>query len=307
MKPISKIVITGSSGMIGSRLFSHLLEKGYKVSGFDRKENKWNPKLNEFTIIGDLLLEKDLKKIPKDIDLIIHLAANPRVYDLVIKPDLALENINTVYNVVNFAKKNKIKNVLFSSSREVYGNKKEFISSEACVDINNSESPYAASKIAGESLTIAFSKCYQINYIICRFSNVYGMYDESQRFFPLLIGQMKNNKKVKIFGKDKVLDFTYIDDCISGIVKCVENFEKAKNNTFNIASGKGENIFEVSQILKKSLNSTSKITIESSLTGEVKKFIADITKAKTLLGYSPKYSLQEGVDLCIDWYAKNIK
>jgi len=305
---IRKILITGSSGMIGTRLFGQLLEKGYMVTGFDRKKNKWSPKLNKKTIFGDLLSKKDIEKIPKkNIDLIIHLAANPRVYELVLKPDLALENIITLYNVINFAKKNKVKNIIFSSSREVYGNRKAMVSEEDNIDIKLCESPYAASKISGEALIISFMKCYKINYIICRFSNVYGMYDESRRFFPLLISQMKKNHKVNIYGREKVLDFTYLDDCVAGVIKCVENFSKAKNSFLNIASGRGENLVKVARILKRELKSKSEIKISQSLTGEVKKFIADTSKAKKLLGYSPKYSIKDGIKMSIDWYSKHIK
>ena len=71
-------------------------------------------------------------------------------------------------------------------------------------------------------------QCYKIDYIICRFSNVNGMYDENQRFFPLLMEQMKKNKKIKIYGKDKILDFHDLDDCVAGIINCIENFPDEK-------------------------------------------------------------------------------
>lgn len=302
--PIKKILITGSSGTIGTRLFERLLEKGYEVVGFDKKKNKWHPSLNKLTIIGNLLEKKDVKKIPKDVDLIIHLAANPRVYDLVVKPDLALENIILMYNILDFARLNNIKKVMFSSSREVYGNRTKMVSKEEDVDIALCESAYSASKISGEALVYSFSQCYGIAYVICRFSNVYGMYDESERFVPKLIKDMKRGRDITIFGKDKLLDFTYLDDCVDGTVKCVEKFETAKNNVFNIASGTGENLIDVAKIIKKDLQSKSIITIEKNRPGEVVKFIADISKAKKVLGYQPKYSTQEGMDLAIKWYGK---
>ncbi|MCH7759651.1 NAD-dependent epimerase/dehydratase family protein, partial [Patescibacteria group bacterium] len=82
-----KILITGSSGTIGTRLFEKLLEKNYDIIGFDKKPNIWHKKLNKLTIKGNLLDINDIKKIPANIDLIIHLAANARVYDLVVDPD----------------------------------------------------------------------------------------------------------------------------------------------------------------------------------------------------------------------------
>ena len=299
-----KFLITGSSGTIGTRLFEKLLEKNYNVIGFDKNHNKWRGNLNKFTIIGDLLKKEDIAKIPNDIDMIVHLAANPRVYDLVVKPDLALENVVTTYNVLEFARKNKVKRVIFPSSREVYGNKKEMVSKETDVDIERCESPYAASKISDEALIYSFSKCYGINYIVCRFSNVYGMYDESERFIPLILRKMKKNKNIEIFGKDKVLDFTYIDDCVEGIIKCIEKFDNVKNNTFNIAFGKGSKLIDVTKLIKKNLQSKSRILLGKNRQGEVVRFVADISKAKKMLGYEPKYNLKDGVKLTIDWYAK---
>ncbi len=299
---VKKVLITGSSGTIGTRLFEKLIEQNYEVVGFDRRPNKWHSNLDKLTIKGDLLDKNDIKKIPADIDMVVHFAANARVYDLVLSPDLALENIVSTYNILDFCRKNSIENIIFSSSREAYGNKKEVVSKEKDVNISLCESPYAASKISDEVLVHSFSKCYGINYIICRFSNVFGMYDESQRFVPLMIRKMKKNADVDIFGKDKTLDFTYIDDCVNGVIRCIKKFNGAKNNTFNIASGRGEKLIVAAKIIKKGLKSKSKILIGKCRTGEVVKFVADISKAQKILGYNPKFGLKKSIKLTIDWY-----
>ncbi|OGZ72555.1 MAG: hypothetical protein A2908_01640 [Candidatus Staskawiczbacteria bacterium RIFCSPLOWO2_01_FULL_38_12b] len=302
---IKKILITGSSGTIGTRLFEELLALGYDVIGFDRNHNKWNSSLNKLTIIGDLLKKEDIEKIPAGIDMVVHFAANARVYDLVLIPSLALENIVTTYNVLDFIRRNGIKRVIFSSSREVYGNKKEIVSKETDVNIQLCESPYAASKVSDEALVYSFSKCYGIDYIVCRFSNVYGMYDESERFIPLMIRKLKKNRDVEIFGKDKVLDFTYIDDCAGGVIKCIEEFDNVKNNVFNIASGKGTNLVDVAKIIKKSLKSRSQILIGKNRQGEVVKYVADISKARRCFGYKPIYDIKDGLYYAIEWYSNN--
>ena len=304
-KDINKILITGSSGTIGTRLFEKLLEQNYEVIGIDRKPNIWQAKLNQLTIKGDLLEKKGVNKIPTDIDLIIHLAANARVYNLVINPALALENIITTHNILEFARKNKIRKFIFSSSREVYGNKEKIISKEDDVNIQLCESPYTASKIADEALIHAYHKCFGIDYIIFRFSNVYGKYDQSDRFVPLMIRKMLKNQNVYIFGKNKLLDFTYIDDCINGIIKGINKFPKVKNDTFNIASGKADKLIDVANLLKQSLRSKSKIFIKPNRPGEVVQYIANISKAKKILDYQPKYSIQKGIKLSINWYVEN--
>jgi len=302
---MKKILITGSSGTIGTRLFEKLLENGYEVIGFDKNKNQWHSHLNKLTIIGNLLNKKDIEKLPVDFDLVIHLAANARVYDLVVSPDLALENIISTYNILEFCRKKGIGKIIFSSSREVYGNRKNPIAKEEEADIHFCESPYAASKISDEALIYSYSKCYGIDYIIFRFSNVYGMYDKSNRFVPLVIRKMKKNEDIYIYGKNKLLDFTYIDDCISGIIKAIEYFSKNKNNIFNIASSKGERLVKVAEIIKRKLKSKSRIFIEKNRAGEVIKFVADISKAKRLLRYKPNCLIEDGVSLSVDWYGKN--
>jgi UDP-glucose 4-epimerase len=246
-----------------------------------------------------------LKKLPKKVDLIIHLAANARVYELVKNPDLARDNMITTYNILEYARINKIKNIIFASSREVYGNTKKAKHKEEDMKIENCESPYSASKISGEALIHSYHKCFGINYVIIRFSNVYGMYDESDRVIPLFIRKAIKNENLVVFGKDKILDFTYIEDAVGGVIKVIQRFNKVKNNIFNIATGKGTKILFVAQLIKKFLNSKSRIIIKQNRPGEVVKYIADISKAKKLLNYEPRTDIIEGIKKTIEWYNRN--
>jgi len=303
---MKKILITGSSGTIGTRLGEKLLNSKYQLVGVDWKKNKWVKELEEKTIHIDLRNKKlILEKLPKDIDLIIHLAANARVYELVKDPELARDNMITTYNILEYARINKIKNIIFASSREVYGNTTKIKHKESDVNIENCESPYSASKISGEALLHSYYKCFGINYVILRFSNVYGMYDDSERVTPLFIRNARENKPLIIFGKDKILDFTYIDDTIDGIIKTIQKFNLVKNQTFNIATGKGIKILYVAQLIKKLLNSKSKIIVKKNRSGEVIRYIADISKAKKLLNYEPKIDIIEGIKRSLNWYNKN--
>jgi UDP-glucose 4-epimerase len=299
---INKILITGSSGTIGTRLFESLLEKKYQVVGFDKQKNIWHESLDKLTVQGNLLNAGDFERLPHDIDVIVHLAANARVHDLVLDPELARDNMEMTYRLLAFAKQRGISRIVFSGSREVYGNRKKMTAAENDVDIALCESPYAASKISNEVLIHSFAKCYGLHYIIHRFSNVYGRYDMSDRFIPLLVRKMKNNEPIEIFGKDKTLDFTYIDDCVAAVVLSIERFDRVQGNVFNIASGRGQTLTQVAQLMKKKLDSKSKIVIRKNRTGEVVQFIANIAKAKKMLGYRPQYSLEQGLELALEWY-----
>lgn len=302
------ILLTGASGTIGTRLLEKILKSEYNVIGVDRKENKWNISLNSRTIKRDLLNPSTFEKLPKDIDLIIHFAANARVHELNKNPKLALENIITTFNILDFARKKKIKKIIFSSSREVYGNLLDEDSiKENYVKIGKSESPYAASKVSSEAFIHSYKKVYGIDFVIVRFSNVYGMYDNSNRVIPLWIKQALNDEDLILFGKDKVLDFTYVDDAVMGVIRVIKEFENVKGETFNIAYGKGVKLTYVARKIKKMLNSESRIVIKENRLGEVWKFEADISKAKMLLNYDPKIDINEGLLKTVQWYKNYYK
>ncbi len=299
-----KIMLTGSSGTIGTRLFEQLLNLGYDVVGVDWKKNNWNRSLNNRTFLVNLLKQSDLRKLPTGIDLIIHFAANSRVYDLVKNPALALENLVTTFNVLCFAENAHIGRIIFSSSREVYGNSvDESLITEDDARIESSESPYSASKVSGEAFIHAYSKTFGLGFVIIRFSNVYGMYDNTDRVIPLWIRQSAGNENLVVYGKNKVLDFTYIDDAVHGAVKVIEQFDNVKSETFNIAScEKGYALTYVANRIRDLVGSKSKIMLTDNRSGEVCKFQADITKAEKLLGYKSKVSLEEGLKKTIEWY-----
>ena len=297
-----KILITGSSGMMGSRLFESLLDTGYDVIGVDRRSNKWNPSLNEKTINTNLLNQKELDKMSKDVDMMIHLAANARVYELIKNPYLAMENIITTFNIMEFARKNNISRIVFSSSREVYGNITDDRSISEEERLGNCESPYSASKISAEALIHSYNKNYGIDFVIARFSNVYGMYDDSDRVIPLWIKKVLKNEELIVFGEGKSLDFNYIDDAIQGTVKIIEKFDSVKGEVFNIASRESTKLVFVANKIKETLESKSKISIKENRKGEILKFKADISKAGELLGYRPKVNIETGLDKTLRWY-----
>src|SRR3989338_2906880 len=229
-----RILVTGSSGTIGTRLCEKLLEQGHDIVGVDWKKNRCKPEMDIRTIIADLRDEKNLAALPTDSDAVVHLAANARVYELVKDPDRARDNFLSTYNVVEFVRKNKIPRLIFASSREVYGNAERETYAEDMVKIDLCESPYTATKMAGEALIHAYRRCYGMKTVILRFSNVYG--------------------------EGKCLDFTYIDDTVSGIILALEKFDAVKGETFNIALGEGSTLTALAEQIKKLTGSSSPIS-----------------------------------------------
>ena len=305
--PIRKVLITGSSGTIGTRLCERLqAETDYRVAGVDRRPNAWNPAVQAITTVGDLLDPATLERLPRDVDVVIHLAANARVYDVVVDPDQARDNILTIYNVLEFCRRNKVPRVMFASSREVYGNSDGVVHTEEPVHIRHCESPYAASKVAGEVLVHSYQQCYGLDFINFRFSNVYGMYDDSDRVVPLFIRRLKAEQDLTVFGKDKLLDFTYIDDAVHGVMQALARFDRARNETYNLAYGSGTTILEVAEVLRNRLGSASRIQVGQVRAGEVVKYIADITKAREQLLYQPRVPFTEGIERSVQWYEAHL-
>jgi len=304
---INKILITGSSGIIGTRLTEKLISEGYEIVGIDKRENKWNKEINENTLIGDLRDKKNFEKIPEGIDLIIHLAANARVYDLIENPEKSFENIKILFNVLEFSRLRNIRRMIFSSSREVYGENSSMnkLQSEEN-QIRGGENLYSASKISGEFLIKAYNKSHGLNFLILRFGNVYGMYDEYDRVIPAFIRKCKKNEDLTIIGRDKRIDFIYIDDLVEGIILSIKKFDKIKNETINVGSGLATPIMKIAEFIKKEMRKENSIIIKDNRTGEVLNSVLDISKAKRILNFYPKTNIEEGLKKTIKWYNKNM-
>ena len=304
-EPRPKILITGSSGSIGTRLFEKLLAEGRDVYGADLVQNRWHPDLNERTTIVDLRDRVQMQeKLPMDVDVVVHLAANARVYDLIESPTLARDNFETTFNILEFVRAQPRTKLVFASSREVYGNADRVAHSEDNVQVQFCESPYAASKLAGEALVFSYGKCYGLDFVTLRFSNVYGMYDTSERIIPLFISRCKKGEDLVIYGEDKVLDFTYIDDCVAGILSAIDVSVPLSNNVYNIANGEGTRLLDLAHMLQEYVGRANNVIVQENRTGEVVHYVADIARAKKDLGYSPQVSLEDGLRKAVEWYGR---
>jgi len=299
-----RILITGSSGTIGSRLSETISSKA-DIINLDIRPNKWLTNGNHSTTFVDLRNPEELDSLPDDIDLVVHLAANARVYELVKEPSMAHDNTTMTFNMLEFMRIRGIKKIIFASSRETYGNIMNYNPiAETEVRLENCESPYSASKMAGEALIHSYSRVYGIGFVIIRFSNVYGMYDDSDRVIPLWIRECLQNNDLVVFGKDKSLDFTYIDDAVDAVIRIIDRFDEVRGNTFNIAYGMEIPLARIAVQIKELTMASSNIEMSNNRPGEVCKYQADISKSKKLLGLNPCTDINEGLVKAIDWYKK---
>ena len=311
-----RILVTGSSGQIGTNLAIRLLADGHEVFGVDQRLNTWT---DEFKyLIQDLsgqypAFPDGIGGVPyPEVDLVVHLAAHAKVHQLVAQPHRALENTMMTFNVLEYCRQRRLP-LVFSSTREVYGDVHRFEGyGEATADFAFTESPYSASKIASEAFIYAYARCYELRYLAFRFSNVYGRYDNDlhrmSRVLPLFIHQMSRDEPITVYGgADKVLDFTYIDDCVDGIARGIEALAAGRvtNETINLAYGQGNTLVRAAELIGTELGVEPRMTIAPSLLGEVTHYVADIRKANDLLDWAPKVPLDEGIPRAVQWFREH--
>ncbi len=309
---MARILVTGSSGQIGTNLALRLQADGHAVFGVDKRINTWTDAFRY--VVQDLGapfrdFNGGIGSVPyPPSDVVVHLAANAKVHELVTEPHRAIENIQITFNVLEYCRANNVP-IIFASSREVYGDIHRYLTEETHADFSFTESPYSASKISGEALIYSYARCYGLPYLVFRFSNVYGRYDSDiermERVIPLFIQRMARGEPVTVYGREKVLDFTYIDDCVDGLVRGVDRLLAGRvcNETINLAYGQGNTLVHMAELIADALGVTPQIRVEpSKRAGEVTRYIADIAKAAELLEYEPRTPLECGIPLSVEWW-----
>jgi len=300
-----RVLITGSSGQIGTNVGLALLERGDRVVGIDNRPNTWTDRIACETCDLTRVTSGELP-VEGRFDAVLHLAAYAKVFELVEHPDRALANLVMLFNVLEYCRKHRTP-IVFGSSREVYGDIHRHITEESEADFVVAESPYSASKIAGEAYIYSFAKCYGLPCLVFRFSNVYGRYDcdldRMERVIPLFIRQIARGEPIVVFGPDKVLDFTYVDDCAAGVVAGLQAVVdgRVRRETVNLAFGQGSTLVDLVNLIGLSVNREPNVRYDSARPGEVTRYVANLSKARELLGYAPRTPLTAGVPRAVRW------
>jgi len=308
-----RVLLTGSSGQIGTNLALRLQADGHSVFGVDKRQNTWT---DDFPyLLQDLAGHYPAfpggiggVEYPQ-VDLVVHLAAHAKVHQLVRQPHRALENAIMTFNVLEYARRLNLP-LIFSSTREVYGDVHRFEEyGEEAADFAYTESPYSASKITSEAFIYSYARCYGLSYIVFRFSNVYGRFDNDlermSRVLPLFIHRIARGEPITVYGGDeKVLDFTYVDDCVDGIARGVYALAEGRvaNETINLAYGQGNTLVRAAELIGAEVAAKPQIRFAPSLLGEVTRYVADIRKARDLLEWTPTTPLDAGIPKAVGWF-----
>jgi len=308
------VLITGGAGFLGSWLCDVLVEQGARVICVDNLSS--GLKNN----ISHLLGEDNFKFIKHDvseplrlderkIDVIMHLAsrASPLEFEKYPIEIIRANTLGMMY-VLELARKYNAR-TLFTSTSEVYGNAKIIPTPET---YNGNVSPvgvrgcYDESKRCGEALCMAYLRQYDLDVRIARIFNTYGPRMRADgvygRVVPRFITQALNNKPITIFGDGKqTRSFCYVLDQIEGLLRLVW-FNEYKGEVINIGNPEEIAIIELAKIIKKIVNSSSKIEFTPPMPDDPRRRCPDITKAKKLLDWRPKIKLEEGLVRTVEWF-----
>ena len=295
------ILVTGGAGFIGKHLVKFLIENKNNVSildNFSNSDKKWISKFKKYQIKifeGDIRNDEDILKATKDQDVVIHLAAKISVEESIKNPSETFEiNVKGTEKVLEICKKNNVKKIIVASSAAVYGegNEKYKITEQTKL---NAISPYGESKIEMEKEIIKFCSNNQINYVILRFFNIYGL-NQSMEYAGVItkfLEKIKKSENLIIFGDGRqTRDFVAIEDIINSIHNAMEYTE---NGIFNIASGEKITIKELAELMILLSNKTLGIEYVKSKKGDIKYSEADIQLAKNYLNYFSKIELKDGI------------
>lgn len=299
---MKNILVTGGAGFIGSNLVEYLLERNYNVRVVDNLFAGSKDNLSE--VINDIeFVNSDIRDITsmighcRDMDGVVHLAAISSVALSVEEPVMCNDvNINATMNMLNIARGQGVKKVVFASSSAIYGNPEEDVPvNENCKAMPLT--PYAISKYTSEMYCDVYSKLYNLPAVALRLFNVFGTKQNAKSEYsaviPKFIDALNNHNPPIIYGDgEQTRDFVYVKDVVAAMELALTS---DVTGTFNIASGESYSVNELAEIIKKLLNKDINTHYEPERSGEVKFSQADISLAKNKLGFEPAYSLQDGI------------
>ena len=308
----NSILITGGNGFIGSHLVEFFVKKNYNVISFDRYnihnshgwlENSQYKKKIKF-ILGDIRDYDSVYKAIKGCKSVIHLAALIGIPYSYVSPSAYIKtNVEGTYNVLEASKNLNIKNIITTSTSEVYGTAFKHKLSES--DLVNAQSPYAASKIAADQLAISYNLSFNTPVKIIRPFNTFGPRQSFRAVIPTIISQVLNKKNIKIGNIDATRDFTYVEDLCDAFYK-IHQSQKCVGEILNVGMGKEISIRDLINKINFITSNNTKIKIEKKRLrpkdSEVNRLRCNNNKINKLINWKNKYNLERALIETIDWF-----
>ena len=312
-------LVTGGAGFIGSHVCESLLRDDHAVWALDDLNSFYSPatkkqNLKEISALGkpftfvfkDLSDVKALEKLFKQVrfDQVIHLAARAGVRPSLDEPEFFQQvNVEGTVNILEAARRHGVKKAVLASSSSVYGvnTKVPFSESDPVFSVI---SPYAASKLACEALGHVYHHVYGMDVAMLRFFTVYGPRQRPDLAIRKFTELIHTGKPIPFFGDGSTeRDYTYISDIVDGVIACTQ--KKFGYEIFNLGESQTVKLSRLIELLETALGKKAVIDRHPLQPGDVPRTFADISKARTLLGYNPRVKIEQGIKLFADWFRKS--
>lgn len=308
------VLVTGGAGFIGSNLCRRLVAEGCSVRVID---NLLTGKMSNLDGILDKIdfIEADMgdpdaaRSAMKDIDIVLHQGAVPSVPRSVDEPDVTHQHcVNATFTLLLAARDSKIKRFVYAASSSAYGDSPVMPKVETM--ITNPKSPYAAAKLFGEYYCSVFSQVYGLDTISLRYFNVFGPYQDPTSQYaaaiPAFVTAILRGQSPTVYGDgEQSRDFTYIDNVVHANLLAARA-PKTGGEVVNIACGDKITVNAIIQLINDMTGNTVAPCYAPSRPGDVKHSLADIAKAKALIGYTPVVPFRHGLEKAIHWYRENL-
>jgi UDP-glucuronate 4-epimerase len=313
-----EILVTGGAGFIGSHLCGRLIREGYRVVCLDNFDDFYTPEIKRRNIqeaIGEdqfELIEGDIRDIElierifreHSLDIVAHLAARAGVRPSIDYPKLYEEvNVQGTINLLEACRKFGIKNFIFASSSSVYGgNSKVPFSEEDRVE--TPISPYSATKRAGELFCYTYHRLFDINSTCLRYFTVYGPRQRPEMAIHKFTRLIDGNERVPMYGDGQSMrDYTYIDDIIDGTLEAISRNKGYE--IYNLGEFHTTRLIDLIRMLEGALGKKAIIETLPEQKGDMPITYANIKKARKMLNYAPRVSMEEGIGRFVEWYRQH--
>jgi UDP-N-acetylglucosamine/UDP-N-acetyl-alpha-D-glucosaminouronate 4-epimerase len=304
-------LVTGGAGFIGSHIASALAAAGARVRVIDDLSTGYRENLQEIKgdldfVQGSLADERTLAKAVEDVELVFHEAAIPSVPRSVENPrQTHVASVESTFSLLLAARDRKVRRLVYAASSSAYGDQPTLPKVETMLP--EPLSPYAVAKLVGEHYCQVFTRVYGLETVSLRYFNVFGpRQDPSSTYSGVVsrfISDLLGGKRPVIYGDgEQSRDFTYIENVVDANLKAAET-SKGIGQVINIANGKRITLNQLLQELKSLTNKPDvSADYQAPRAGDVKHSLADITRARELLGFEPRVGLRSGLELTIDWW-----
>lgn len=309
-----KVLVTGGGGFIGSHLMEELVGIGAEVTALIHynSRNDWglleflpeNVKHEIEIFLGDVQDTTSVKKAVKDIEVVFHLAALIGIPYSYIAPESYINtNIKGTLNVMQACLEEGVEKVVHTSTSEVYGTAR-YVPIDEKHPLQG-QSPYSASKIGADKIAESYYLSFDLPMATIRPFNTFGPRQSARAVIPTIISQALSSGVIELGYLTPIRDMTYVKDTVNGFIKVAES-PKSIGEVINIGNGTGITIGELSEKIISLIEIPDlKVSVDEKRIrpekSEVMELICDNSKAKKLLGWAPKYSLEEGLRETVSW------